>query len=197
MAITDSILTALNTGNSVLKLLPYTPGTGANLASLNFTSADEIFTLEDSFQISKDAASFSATKIDQKHRVIEREFSVGENYTMVGNIPSIATALLDIAFEAGSAVAVSAVNGDKTYSSTKAYKLTPKVEEYSVLCVSQNGNTAVVFGRVRFIFSEPQHDDNTNATYIHFDAVILPNEHASGDWAPLPTVANTSGSGNA
>ncbi len=191
MAITDSILTALNTGNSVLKLLPYSPGTGANLASLDFSSADEIFTLEDSFQITKDAASFTATKIDQKHRVIEREFTVGENYTMVGNIPSIATALLDIAFEAGSAVSVSAVNGTKTYSSTKAYKLVPTQNEYSVLCVSQNGNTAIVFGRVRFMFSEPQHDDNSNPTYIHFDAVILPNEHTSGDWAPLPTVAAT------
>lgn len=193
MAITDSILTALNTGNSVLKLLPYTAGTGANLASLDFSSADEIFTLEDSFQISKDAASFSATKLDQKHRIIEREFTVGENYTMTGNIPSIATALLDIAFEAGSAVSVSAVNGTKTYSSTKAYKLVPTSNEYSVLCVSQNGSTAIVFGRVRFMFSEPQHDDNSNPTYIHFDAVILPNEHASGDWAPLPTVAATQG----
>ena len=194
MALTDAILTALNTGNSVLKLLPYTSGTGANLASLDFSSADELFTLEDSFQITRDGASFTATKIDQKHRIIDREVSVGDNYMMVGNVPSIAVALLDLAFEQGSAQSVSAVNGAKTYSGTHAYKFTPLVKEYSVLCISQNGDTAVVFGRVKFLFSEPQHDDNSTPTYIHFDALMLPNEHASGDFAPLPTVANTSNS---
>lgn len=190
------MLTALNTGNSVLKLLPYTSGTGANLASLDFSSADEIFTLEDSFQITRDGASFTATKIDQKHRIIDREVSLGDNYMMVGNIPSIAVALLQFGFEEGSAAAVSVVNGAKTYTGTKAFKFTPQIKEYSVLCVSQNGDTAVVFGRVKFIFSEPQHDDNSTPTYIHFDALMLPNEHTSGDFAPLPSVSNTSTSGS-
>lgn len=194
MALTDAILTALNTGNSVLKLLPYTSGTGANLASLDFSSADELFTLEDSFQITRDGASFTATKIDQKHRIIDREVSVGENYMMTGNVPSIAVALLELAFDAGSATNISVVNGDKTYTGTKAFKFTPQIKEYSVLCVSQNGDTAVVFGRVKFVFSEPQHDDNSTPTYIHFDALMLPNEHASGDFAPLPTATATNNS---
>ena len=38
------------------------------------------------------------------------------------------------------------------------------------------------------MFSEPQHDDNTTPTYIQFNAAMLPNENASGDFAALPTV---------
>lgn len=185
------MLNDLNTGNAKLKLLAYVPGTGANLASMNFSDAEEIFTLENSFQIQKDKPSFSATKIDQKHKVIDSSVEAGDNYTMQGNIPSIAVALMDFAFENGSAAAVSIVDGSKTYSSTKAYKFGTKEIECSVLAVSQSENTAIVFGRVKFVFSEPEHDDNTTPTYVHFDAVMLPNEHASGDWAPLPTVAAT------
>ena len=150
--------------------------------------------MENSFQISRDAASFTGTKIDQKHKVIEYGVETGDNYTMVGNVPSIAIALMSLAFEEGNAATVSVVNGSKTYSGTKAYKFGGKELEFSVLCVSQSENTAIVFGRVKFIFSEPQHDDNTTPTYVHFDAAMLPNEHASGDWAPLPTVSATSNS---
>lgn len=192
--LTDAMLHDLNTGNAVLKILPYVPGTGANLANLDFSNADELFTLENSFQITRDAASFTSTKIDQKHRIIESGVETGDNYLMTGNVPSIATALMSLAFEEGSAAAVSVVNGTKTFSGTKAYKFGGKELEFSVLCVSQSENTAIVFGRVKFIFSEPQHDDNTTPTYVHFDAAMLPNEHASGDWAPLPTVTATNNS---
>lgn len=191
MALPASLLSALNTGNSVLKLLPYVAGTGANLASLDFSSATELYTLENSFQISKDAASFSATKIDQKHRTIENSVETGENYTMQGNVPSVALDLLSLAFEEGAATTISVVDGNKTYTSTKAHKLGSKELEYSVLAVAQDGVSAIVFGRVKFVFSEPQHDDNTTPTYVHFDAAILPNEHASGDFVSLPTSTTT------
>ncbi len=193
--LTEAMLNDLNTGNAVLKILPYTPGTGANLASLDFSDADELFTLENSFQIQRDAASFSSTKIDQRHRIIEYGAETGENYTMQGNVPSVAIALMSMFFEEGSASSISVKNGSKTYSGTKAYKYGGLEKEFSVLTVSQTENTAIVFGRVKFIFSEPQHDDNTTPTYVHFDAAMMPNEHASGDWAPLPTVANTPNNG--
>lgn len=188
MALTDAILKDLNTGNAVLKLLPYTAG-GVNLAAqggIDFSSADEIFTLENSFQISKDAPSFTSTKIDQKHRIIETAVEAGENYTMTGNIPSIATALLDLAFEAVTG-SISVIDGNDTYTATKAHKYGSKEAEYTVLARSQSGNSAVVFARVKFIFSEPQHDDNTTPTYVQFNAAMLPNENASGDFVALPT----------
>lgn len=188
MALTDAILKDLNTGNAVLKLLPYTAG-GVNLAAqggIDFSSADEIFTLENSFQISKDAPSFTSTKIDQKHRIIETAVEAGDNYTMTGNIPSIAIALLDLAFEnvAGS---ITVKDGTDTYTSSKAHKYGSKEAEYTVLARSQSGNSAIVFARVKFIFSEPQHDDNTTPTYVQFNAAMLPNENASGDFVALPT----------
>lgn len=188
MALTDAILKDLNTGNAVLKLLPYTAG-GVNLAAqggIDFSSADEIFTLENSFQISKDAPSFTSTKIDQKHRIIETAVEAGENYTMTGNIPSIALALLDLAFEAVTG-SISVIDGNDTYTSAKAHKFGSKEAEYTVLARSQSGNSAIVFARVKFIFSEPQHDDNTTPTYVQFNAAMLPNENASGDFVALPT----------
>lgn len=131
MALTQAILNDLNTGNSVLKLLPYTAG-GVNLAAeggIDFSAADEIFTLENSFQISKDAPSFTSTKIDQKHRVIESAVEAGDNYTMTGNIPSIATALLDLAFE-GVTGAITAKDGTDNYTAAKAHKFGSKEAEY-------------------------------------------------------------------
>lgn len=188
MALTQAILNDLNTGNSVLKLLPYTAG-GVNLAAeggIDFSAADEIFTLENSFQINKDAPSFTSTKIDQKHRVIESAVEAGDNYTMTGNIPSIATALLDLAFESVTG-AITVKDGTDNYTAAKAHKFGSKEAEYTVLARSQSGNSAVVFARVKFVFSEPQHDDNTTPTYVQFNAVMLPNENASGDFVALPT----------
>jgi len=189
--LTSAMLNDLNTGNSVLKLIPYVAGTGCNLdatGGVDFSAADEIFTLENSFQISKDKPSFNSIKIDQKHKVIESGVTAGDNYTMQGNIPSIAVALLSFGFEQGSASAAKAkISATESYDGSKAYKLGSLEKEYTVLAISQSGNTAILFARVKFIFSEPEHDDNTTPTYVHFDAVVLPNEHASGDFAPLPT----------
>ena len=186
--ITNAILNDLNTGNAVLKLLPYTPG-GVNLAAsggVDFSSADEIFTLENSFQISKDAPSFSSTRIDQKHKVIESAVTAGENYTMTGNIPSIAIALLELGFDkvAGN---VKAKDGTDNYTANAAFKYGGLEKEFTVLARSQSGNSALLFARVKFVFSEPQHDDNTTPTYVQFNAAMLPNENASGDFAVLPT----------
>lgn len=186
--ITNAILNDLNTGNAVLKLLPYTPG-GVNLAAsggVDFSSADEIFTLENSFQISKDAPSFSSTRIDQKHKVIESAVTAGENYTMTGNIPSIAIALLELGFDkvAGN---VKAKDGTDNYTANAAFKYGGLEKEFTVLARSQSGNSALMFARVKFVFSEPQHDDNTTPTYVQFNAAMLPNENASGDFAVLPT----------
>ena len=188
MAISNSILNDLNTGNAVLKLLAYTPG-GVNLATsggIDFSSADEIFTLENSFQISKDAPSFTPTRIDQKHKVIETSVEAGDNYTMTGNIPSIAIALLELGFDKVTGN-VKAKDGTDNYTASAAFKYGPLEKEYTVLARSQSGNSALLFARVKFVFSEPQHDDNTTPTYVQFNAVMLPNENVSGDFATLPT----------
>lgn len=189
MPISSSILSDLNTGNAVLKLKPYVAGTGVALdasGGVDFSSADEIFTLEDSFTISKDAPSFSGIRIDQGHKTIDSNVTPGDNYTMSGRIPSIATELLSLGFEAVTA-AVSAKNGTNTYSATAAHKLGSLDKEYTVLAVSQSGNSAIVFARVKFVFSEPQHENNSTPSFVEFNAVVLPNEDDSGDFACLPT----------
>ena len=189
MPISNTILKDLNTGNAVLKLLPYTAGTGVALdaaGGVDFSAADEIFTLEDSFTISKDAPSFSSVRIDQKHKVIDSQVTAGDNYTMSGRIPSIATALLSLAFTPV-AESVAAKDGSVLYSSAAAHMFGSLDNEYTVLAVSQSGNSAIVFARVKFVFSEPQHENNSTPTFVEFNAVMLPNEDDSGDFACLPT----------
>ena len=192
MALSSSILNDLNTGNAVLKVIPYTAG-GVNLAAtggVNFSSGDTLFTLENSFQIQKDAPSFSAVRIDQGHKVIDRSVEAGENYTMTGNIPSIAVDLLALGFTSVTG-SVKAVDGTDNYTATKAFMYGGLEAEYTVLAISQSGNSAVLFARVRMVFSEPQHDDNSTPTYVQFNGVMLPNESSSGDFAVLPTHTST------
>lgn len=186
--ISSAILNDLNTGNAHLRLIPYVAGTGVNFAvegGVDFSSADEIFTLEDTFNMAKDEASFNAIKIDQKHKIIEQSVTAGDNWVISGNVPSIATALLDLAFEAGATTAKAKVSASKTYQG-KGYYMGSKESEYTILAESQSGNSAIMLARVKLIFSEPQHDDNTTPTYIHFQGAVLPNEAASqGDFAVL------------
>ena len=186
--ITEAIIKDLNTGNAHLRLIPYVAGTGVNFsaeAGVDFSSADELFTLENSFQLTKDAPSFSATKIDQKKKVIEQSVDKGDNWLIQGNVPSIATALMDLAFEAGAATAKAKVSASKTYTG-KGYYMGSKESEYTILAESQSGNSAIMLARVKLIFSEPQHDDNSTPSYVHFEGAMLPNEAASqGDFAVL------------
>ena len=192
--ISEAIIKDLNTGNAHLRLIPYVAGTGVNFAvegGVDFSSADELFTLENTFQLTKDAPSFNATKIDQKNKVIENSVEKGDNWLVQGHVPSIATTLMDLGFEAGAASAKAKVSATKTYTG-KGYYMGGKEVEYTMLAESQSGNSAIMLGRVKLVFSEPQHDDNSTPTYVHFEGPVLPNEYTgAGDFAVLKEPATT------
>ena len=190
--LTHSMLNDLHIGNASLSLLPYT-STGLDMTSgVDFSSADQIYTLEGTFNLECDDPSSTDIKIDQHQEVIDVQIDKSGNWRMTGNIPSIAEALLDYFYPAGSAIekgTVSAVKGVKGPSSAfytgKGFKATPDTIEVSVLAESESKNTAILFPHVKMIVSKPKKDDNTNPAYLSFVGFVLPNAHASGDFAVL------------
>jgi len=160
---------------------------------VSFASADQIFTLEGTFNLECDDPSSTDIKIDQHQEVIDVQIDKSGNWRMTGNIPSIAKELLDYFYPAGSEItagtasspkSVTGQDGSTAYTG-KGFKATPDTIEVSVLAESESKNTAILFPHVKMIVSKPKKDDNTNPAYLTFTGYILPNAHASGDFAVL------------
>lgn len=191
------MLDDLHIGNASLSLLAYNPA-GIDLsAGMDFSSADQIFTLEGSFNLTADDPNGTDIRIDQHREVIDTNIEKGGNWRMTGNIPSIAQALLEYFFTegatiaAGTAGAVKGVKGsDGAFYTGKAFLSTPETIEVSVLVESESKNTAILFPHVKMVVSPVKKDDNTNPAYLSFVGFILPNpgqtsSAASGDFAVL------------
>lgn len=194
--LTQAMLDDLHIGNASLSLLPYNGG--VDMASgLDFSSADQIFTLENSFQMLCDDPSGTDIRIDQHRKVIDTNIERGGNWRIAGNIPSQAQALLEYFFEegatiaAGSAASPKGVKGtDGAFYTGKGFLATPEIIEVSVLVESESKNTAILLPHVKLVVSEPKKDDNTNPLYLSFVGYILPNpgetsNAPSGDFAVL------------
>ena len=93
----------LHIGNSQLAILPYNP-TVSYSTPTDFSAADVLFTLEGTLNFDEGSPSTNPIRLDQKHEVIDDEFSEDQEYTMTGDIPSINLALMSYFFEEGSAV---------------------------------------------------------------------------------------------
>ena len=192
MAQTISVaaLADLHIGVASIALLPYTASTGVTVSGLNFGEAEQLFSLENTFNLSSGSPTFNDIRVDQHRKVIDSSVETDDSWTLTGNFPSQAKALFDLAFTSvGSTVTITGhkdggVSG--TSYSGQGYSNVSKIAEYSVLVESETKNTAIVFARVRIIFSKPAHDDNTTPTYVTFTGSVLPNE-ASGqpDFAVL------------
>ena len=178
------MLSDLHIGNAALSLLPYSPS-GLDITSgVNFQGADQIFTLEGSFNLSADDASGSDIRIDQHREVIDTDIDKGGNWRMTGNIPSQAVDLLKYFFTEGAAVAAGTastptgvVGQDGAFYTGQGFLATPEVIEVSVLAESESKNTAILFPHVKMIVSNPKKDDNTNPLYLSFVGFILPNPY--------------------
>jgi hypothetical protein len=90
--LTKAMIDDLHKGMAALSLLPYADG-GVTFSNLDFEGADQIFTLKDSFSITPSDTTSEEIKIDQRDEVIDTTVTKGE-WTMTGNIPSVATELL-------------------------------------------------------------------------------------------------------
>lgn len=199
--LTHAMLDDLHIGNASLSLLPYNAA-GVDITSgLDFTGADQIFTLEGTFNLESDDPSSTDIKIDQHQEVIDTSIDKGGNWRMTGNIPSIAQELLDYfyvagaAIEAGTLASKTGVKGaEGAYYTGKGFMATPETIEVTILAESESKNTAILFPHVKMIVSKPKKDDNDNPAYLSFVGFVLPNPYKKnnnlvGDFAVLKATA--------
>lgn len=178
-------------GNASISLLACPDSGEVTLASLDFSDADQIFTIKDSFSISEGDPTTENTQIDQMDEIIDSQITEGD-YAMTGQVPSNAQELFDYFYEAGKAVGseAGAVTGIKGKDGTTTYvgkSYGGKKEVYcSVLVESQSKETAVVFARVRCVLSRPVMENTSTPGYCTFNGYILANlKEGEGNFAVL------------
>lgn len=184
--LTHALLTNLFKGNASISLLPYGDSGVASFSALDFQGADEIYTIKDSFTIAQADPTTSEIKIDQKDETIDTSVEKGE-WTIAGNIPTIASAILDVFFEKGqtSVTGVKGQGGD-AYTGA-AYFATPKEVYATMLVEAESKKAAIVFAKVKMTVGVAL-DDNSNPAYLKLSASILANDESTGkvgDWASL------------
>lgn len=187
--LTHDMLADLHIGNASLSLLPYS-ASGLDITSgVSFAAADQIFTLEGTFNLTSDDSSGTEIRIDQHKEVIDFDIDKGGNWRMTGNIPTQAEAVLSYFFTDGATVAAgtastpTGVTGQdgNAYYTGKGFLATPEVIEVSVLAESETKNTAILFPHVKMVVSPIKKDDNTNPAYLSFVGYILPNPYKKSD----------------
>lgn len=203
--LTHAMLNDLHIGNASLSLLPYS-STGVDITSgLDFSAADQIFTLEGTFNLTSDDPSSNDIRIDQHQEVIDTQIEKGGNWQMTGNIPSVAAELLGYFYDAGATIAAGTAQAPKgvkgaegTFYTGKGFMASPNEVEVTILAESESKNTAILFPHVKLIVSKPKKDDNTNPAYLSFLGYILPNPYKNGsdyvgDFAVLKATAAPTG----
>lgn len=190
------MLADLHSGNAAVSILPYdaTNGTifvaGQGQTAVDFSAADQLFTLKDSLQLTSDDPSTNDVKIDQFDQVIDTIFEDGGNWRVQGNVPSTAKEVFDYFFESGQTISV-ALSGQtvdgyhQTYKGA-SYVNTKKSVEVVMLLESESRNTAIALAHVRLMVNHPAKDDDTNPSYLRFTGAVLPNKASGqGDFAIL------------
>lgn len=199
--LTHAMLDDLHIGNASLSLLAYN-ASGVDITNgLDFSSADQIYTLEGTFNLECDDPSSTDIKIDQHQEVIDTSIDKGGNWRMTGNIPSVAVDLLKYFFTEGSAISAGTASSLKgvtgaegTFYTGQGFMATPETIEVTVLAESESKNTAILFPHVKMIVSKPKKDDNDNPAYLSFVGFVLPNPYKKdsayvGDFAVLKATA--------
>ena len=185
--LTHAMLDDLHIGNASISLLAYS-ASGVDITNgLDFSSADQIYTLEGSFNLECDDPSSTDIKIDQHQEVIDTRIDKGGNWRMTGNIPSIAEAALSYFYPDGADIVAGTASSPKgvtgaegTFYTGKGFLATPETIEVTVLAESESKNTAILFPHVKMIVSKPKKDDNDNPAYLSFVGYVLPNPYKSG-----------------
>lgn len=191
------MLADLHSGNAAVSILPYDAANGTifvagqGQTAVDFSTADQLFTLKDSLQLTSDDPSTSDVKIDQFDQTIDTTFEDGGNWRVLGNVPSVAKAIFDYFFEAGQAISTAALNGQTVDGYHQTYKgasyiNSKKSVEVAMLLESESRNTAIALAHVRLMVNNPAKDDDTNPSYLRFTGAVLPNKASGqGDFAIL------------
>ena len=184
--LTKEMIDDLHKGMAAISLKAY-PSGGVDFDTLDFKAADQIFPIKDSFNLTPSEASTEEIKIDQRDEVIDTTVTKGE-WTMTGNIPSVATELLSYFFNQGQTVASLIGQDGDTYAGA-GYFSEAKEVICSVLIESASKKTAIAFARVKFVVNGITIEGSDTPSYLAFTGSILANTMANkGDFAVL---ANT------
>lgn len=182
--LTEAMKQDLHIGNSQLAILPYTPG-ASYATPTDFSGADVLYTLEGTLNFDEGSPSTNPIRLDQKHEVIDDEFTEDQEYTMTGDIPSINLALMEYFFEAGAAVSgVKSPDGDFTYAG-KGFGAA-KTREVVVLAVSQSKKTAIILNHVKMRLSRPKGTDNNTPKVMSITGACIADVNGMVV-TPLPT----------
>lgn len=187
--LTKNMIDDLHKGMASISLKEYDPTNGVTFSQLDFTGADQIFTLKDSFSITPSDPTTEEVKIDQKDQTIDTTVSTGE-YKMAGQIPSVASALLDY-FMTPTKTAITGVKGQEgTVYAGKSYYAEPKEVIVTVMVESASKKTAIVFAKVKFVVAGVSMENASTPAYLSFNADILANgKDGEGDFAVLKATA--------
>lgn len=182
--LTKAMLADLMKGNAAISLLPCPENGEVTFSALDFSAADQIFTTKDTFQIAPSDPSVTNIQIDQLNEIIDTEIEDGD-YVINGNIPSIASAVLEYFFEKHKTItAMKGQGGANTYAGASFG--TRKDLYVSILVESASKNTAVCFARVRVVVNPPARDDNSTPAYLKFAGYVNANlKEGEGNFAVL------------
>lgn len=181
--LTKAMIDDLHKGMASISLLKYPDG-GVTFGTLDFSEADQIFTLKDSFSVTPSEPTSEEVKIDQRDQTIDTTVTTGE-YTMSGQIPSVASEVLD--YFMTNASTVSNVIGQEGNNYTgKSYYIEPKEVTCSVLIESASKKTAIVFAKVKFTVAGVTIENASTPAYVAFTGDVLANaKEGQGDFAVL------------
>ena len=197
----QSLLTKLFKGQSKFSVLPFATtkqASGANeggiqWADLSFEGADEIFTLKDSFTMSKADDTEDNIQIDQNSgATIDTSISERGEWTFEGNIPVIAAEYCSIFYDAGATIASTnpIVGQQGTTYAGKAYGMESKQVEATIMIENDAVTRALAFARVNLRIS-PVFESGSPA-YLRLSGTILANTDkggTQGDWAVVEKVS--------
>lgn len=185
--LTKAMLEDLHKGMAAISLVAY-PSGGVDFDTLDFKGADQIFTIKDSFNLTPSDSSTEEIKIDQRDEAIDTTVTKGE-WTMAGNIPSVATALLAYFFNQGQTVASLIGQEGDTYAGA-GYFSEAKEVICSVLIESASKKTAIAFARVKFVVNGISIEGTDTPSYLAFTGSVLANTMSGkGDFAVLKNTA--------
>lgn len=188
--LTKTMLEDLHKGMASISLVTY-PSGGVDFDTLDFKGADQIFTIKDSFSLTPSDATTEEIKIDQRDEVIDTTVTKGE-WTMAGNIPSVATELLEYFFTKGQTIASLIGQDGDTYAGAGFFSEAKEVI-CSVLIESASKKTAIAFARVKFVVNGVSIEGTDTPSYLAFTGSVLANTMAGkGDFAVLKHVSSPS-----
>lgn len=146
------------------------------LAITTFDNADEIFTVKDSVSFSQGQPTKTEILVDQFSAPIAATYEAGE-FTITGNIPSVAKEILEYFFEKNAATPP-VITG---FTSGTAIDLTNKVINAMMKITSQDRQLAVVIPNCEFICNINWDTTSSSPMAVQFTATPKINPNGTGD----------------